>query len=50
MLEKNYLKKLKNNKYKNFIFVSDEVHKQDLINVNHLPSGNKGDKLWVETC
>ena len=50
MLEKITWQKLKNYSYKNFILVSDEVHKQPSINGNHLPSDNKGEKLWVQTC
>ena len=41
---------MKNYSYKNLIFVSDEVHKQPLKNRNNLPSGNKCEKLWVDTC
>ena len=37
-------------KLQNFIFAPDEVHKQAFTNGNHLPNGNKGDTLWVETC
>ena len=39
---------MKNYSYKNFIFVSDDVQKHPLG--NQLRSGNKSDKLWVETC